>query len=298
MIPSDQTDLQTLLEAFQTYLQVERNLSEYTVKAYLSDLRLFFADVTIPMDLVTITAVRKYMSDLMQEGKSRRTIARKMSALRTFYRYLADFDSSLLSPAQMVKAPKPARPLPSFLYVEEMWQLLLAPDLSTPLGMRDRALLEFLYATGVRVSECVALDVQDLHLREGIVMVLGKGSKERIVLFGSAAQDALSRYVSAGRPKVAAVGECALFINQRGTRLSDRSVRRIVNHYVTHLAMTKKVSPHTFRHTFATHLLEGGADLRVVQELLGHASLSSTQIYTHTATEYLMRVYESAHPRA
>ncbi len=298
MNPSDQTELQALLEAFQTYLQVERNVSQHTVTAYLSDLRSFFANLTMPVDQITIATVRKYMSDLMQEGKSRRTIARKISALRTMYRYLADFDPSELSEVQMVKSPKLDRPLPSFLYADEMLQLLLQPDLKTPLGMRDRALLEFLYATGVRVSECVGLDVQDLHLRQGLVIVLGKGSKERVVLFGSAAQDALTRYLTMGRSKIVADDENALFINQRGTRLSDRSVRRIVDRYVTQLALTKKVSPHTFRHTFATHLLEGGADLRVVQELLGHASLSSTQIYTHTATEYLMKVYESAHPRA
>ncbi len=298
MNPSDQADLQALLEAFQTYLQVERNVSQHTVKAYLSDLQMFFADLAIPVAQISITTVRKYLSDLMQEGKSRRTIARKLSALRTLYRYLADFDPSVAAIAQMVKSPKLDRPLPSFLYADEMFELLIQPDLSTPLGTRDRALLEFLYATGVRVSECVRLDVQDLHLRQGLVTVFGKGSKERVVLFGSAAQDALTRYLTVGRPRVVHVGDQALFINHRGTRLSDRSVRRIVDRYVTQLALTKKVSPHTFRHTFATHLLEGGADLRVVQELLGHASLSSTQIYTHTAAEYLMKVYESAHPRA
>ncbi len=298
MNPSDDTHLHHVLEAFSTYLQIERNLSEHTIRAYMSDLVSFFSACQTPVASITAAAFRKYMASLMQEGLSRRTIARKMSALRSLYRYLAQTENLQASSATLVKAPKLDHPLPTFLYVDEILQLLMQPDITTPLGMRDRALLEFLYAAGVRVSECVNLNVNELHVSSGLVTVYGKGAKERVVVFGSQAQTAIRQYLDVGRPKLACADQPALFVNYRGTRLSDRSVRRIVDRYVEQLSITKKVSPHTLRHSFATHLLEGGADLRVVQELLGHVSLSSTQIYTHTAGEYLMKVYESAHPRA
>lgn len=289
------------IQAFRVHLEVERNLSAHTVAAYLSDLGQF---VSFAREAgwrpagVAPSHIRKYMAGLMERGIGRRSVARKMSALRTLYRYLARTGEVEASPAGAVKSPRIERRLPSFLYVDEMFQLLSLPDEGSFLGMRDRALLEFLYATGVRVSECVSLDADDLSTALPVIRVIGKGDRERIVIYGEGARAALCRYLADARPALAGPGERALFVNRLGTRLTDRSVRRMVSTYVDRLAMAKHVSPHTFRHTFATHLLEGGADLRVVQELLGHSSLSSTQIYTHTAREHLLRVYEAAHPRA
>lgn len=289
------------IKSFRVHLEVERNLSARTLVAYMSDLGQFVSFACAagwsPAG-VAPAHVRRYMAGLMERGLGRRSVARKMSALRTLYRYLARAGDVDASPAGAVKSPRLERRLPAFLYVDEMFQLLSLPDEGTLLGLRDRALLEMLYATGVRVSECVSLDTDDLAMAVQAVSVIGKGDRERIVLYGSAARDALRRYLEKARPALARPDERALFVNRLGTRLTDRSVRRMVGAYVDRLAMTKRVSPHTFRHTFATHLLEGGADLRVVQELLGHSSLSSTQIYTHTAREHLLRVYEAAHPRA
>lgn len=289
---------QQWISDFRTYLNVERNLSPHTVAAYVSDLEEFSHHVACLPAEVTPPATREFMASLLKHGLSRRSIARKMSALRTFYRCFTSDQRIAQSPIGGISSPHLEVRLPSFLYVEEMFQLLTLPDVSRSLGARDRALLEFLYASGVRVSEAVAIDVDRIRLDAKMVSVIGKGNRERIVLFGEMARQSLSHYLEQARPKLVRDGEMALFVNHRGSRLTDRSVRRVVDHYVGALALTKRVTPHTLRHTFATHLLEGGADLRVVQELLGHQSLSSTQIYTHTAREHLMRVYEATHPRA
>ena len=285
------------LEAFSIFLKVERNLSSHTVIAYQRDLLDYFQSTSLLTGELSIASLRQYMAMLLQNGISRRTIARKLSAIRSWCRYLAKEDGDL-SPAVTVHAPKMSIRLPVVLYVDEMLALLQAPDLTRPLGIRDRAIMELLYATGMRVSECVALDLDELRLTQTFVSVMGKGAKERIVLFGTEAKVSLARYVQSARPKLAKREENALFVNHLGTRLTDRSVRRIVEGYVKQVALQKNITPHTFRHSFATHMLEGGADLRVVQELLGHVSLSTTQIYTHTAGDYLMKVYEAAHPRA
>ncbi len=289
---------QAAIAAFAVYLSAERALSPLTVTAYRNDLTSFAAYVGNSPGIVTVSMIRHYLGQLMERGLSRRTTARKMSALRVFYRFQVRTAGLQGSPAAAVKAPRLGARLPTFLYVEEMNHLLAAPDVSTPLGKRDRALLEFLYASGVRIAECVALEVADIRVSTGAVRVIGKGNRERIVLYGGAAQLALRTYLEQARPLLARGDEGALFVNRRGTRLTDRSVRRMIDHHVQQAAVGKHVTPHTFRHSFATHLLEGGADLRVVQELLGHQSLSSTQIYTHTAKEHLLRVYEATHPRA
>ncbi len=284
------------LEEFEMHLAVG-NLSKHTVMAYLADVNEFAKAVSVSPDLVTQAAIRKFLGELMQRGASRRTMARKMSAIRTFYRFCVKTQKIEKTPADL-SSPRLDHRLPEFMYVEEVLQLLSLPNLNRPLGVRDRALLEFLYASGVRVSEAVALDYDRVRLLDQAVSVIGKGNRERIVLYGEFARRALNQYLTDVRPKLAKPTERGLFVNHRGTRLTDRSVRRIVDQYVNEMSLAKHVTPHTFRHTFATHLLEGGADLRVVQELLGHQSLSSTQIYTHTAREHLMRVYESTHPRA
>lgn len=286
------------IQAFRVYLEGERNASFRTVRAYLGDLAAFSEVAGVMPAEVDARILRRYMAELMEQGVSRRSIARKMSALRTYERFCERTGFSYELAAGSVRSPRLTKSLPGFLYVDEMLQLLALPDCSTPLGLRDRALLEFLYATGLRVSECVATDVQDVDVRRDFMRTIGKGRRERIVMVGTVARRMIALYTSDARPALAKGGETALFVNYRGTRLSDRSVRRIVDGYVEQLACDKRISPHSFRHSFATHLLEGGADLRVVQELLGHRSLSSTQVYTHTANERLMRVYEAAHPRA
>jgi integrase/recombinase XerC len=286
------------LSEFRMYLEVERNASSQTVHAYMGDLEAFVRTVQKPPAQVDAQEIRKYMASLMERGLGRRSIARKMSTLRTFERFCEKSGHTPSLAATSVRSPRMAKKLPSFLYVDEMLQLLSLPDCSTAIGLRDRAILEFLYATGLRVSEFVALNVRDVQPNREWLVVLGKGRRERIVMVGSLARIALANYLSLGRPTLANSEEIGLFVNYRGTRLSDRSVRRVVDHYVDLLACDKAISPHAFRHSFATHLLEGGADLRVVQELLGHSSLSSTQVYTHTANERLMKVYEAAHPRA
>ncbi|MHB1628450.1 MAG: tyrosine recombinase XerC [Bacilli bacterium] len=297
-----QTDLSrewcAAIDMFRAYLATERTLSEHTVSAYMSDVTAFAAHVGGAPGVVLPTTVRRYFGHLVERGLSRRTMARKMSALRAFYQVQARSAGTPESPVAAMRAPRLGNRLPTFLYVEEMFHLLAAPDVTTPLGIRDRALLEFLYASGCRIAECVALEAADIRVAAGAVRVIGKGNRERIVLYGAAAESALRSYLERARPALAGQGENALFVNSRGTRLTDRSVRRMIDRYVQQAAIGKHATPHAFRHSFATHMLEGGADLRVVQELLGHQSLSSTQIYTHTAREHLLRVYEAAHPRA
>lgn len=288
-------------EAIQTlidYLQVEKNASDHTVTAYTHDLRDFAVVVQLAPDSVTPLVIRQYLAKLVEKKVSRRTIARKLSSLRTFYRALSRTRSKAHTPAQWVRSPKLERKLPDFLYIDEMLALLSLPDLQTMAGIRDRALLELLYGTGLRVAECASLQVVDVGRQQGALRVLGKGKRERIVLYGEHAAAALTDYLKRSRPLLASAETTLLFVNQRGGPLTDRSIRRIVERYAKLLGTTKHVSPHTLRHTFATHLLEGGADLRAVQELLGHRSLSTTQIYTHTAKEHLLRVYEASHPRA
>ncbi len=283
---------------FERWMVAQRNYSPHTVRAYRADIHAFLESYRGAPGSISPQVIRSYLATLMARGVGKRTIARKVSALRSFHRALCIQGSEDMNAANHVNLPKMDRKLPSFLTIDEMHELLKLPGTSTPLGMRDQAILEFLYATGTRVSECVALNVNDLDLRTFSIRIMGKGRKERVVLFGRRAANAVSDYLEQGRATLADVNEKALFVNRNGGRLTDRSVRRMLDRYIDQLAITKRISPHSIRHTFATHMLEGGADLRVVQELLGHASLSSTQIYTHTAREHLVRVYEAAHPRA
>ncbi len=287
-----------MIHGFLRSLAVEKNYSTHTIEAYRKDLHSFRDYVAGDPIHVTPHMIRTYLGKIYDKKLSKQTMARQLSAIRMFYRFMMRTKKMTTSPAEHLHGPRLEKRLPSFLYVEEMNELLSAPDLAQPLGQRDRAILELLYATGIRISECVQLNVNDIQGSTGILYVVGKGNKERVVLYGQSAKNALDDYLSHSRPSLARNGEQALFVNHLGTRLSDRSVRRIIDKYVQMVALHKHISPHTFRHSFATHMLEGGADLRVVQELLGHESLSSTQIYTHTAREHLAKVYESAHPRA
>jgi integrase/recombinase XerC len=289
------------IDAFLTVLQGERGVSVHTLAAYAYDLRqfrTFLQEESVGRwDAVTSPVVRRYLA-VLGRLHARTAIARKLSALRSFYRYLYREGKVARNPLALVKTPKLPRRLPKFLTPTEMTAVLGAPDPSTPLGARDRALLELLYATGMRVGEVTAVRVGDLTWN-GELRVLGKGRKERVVLVTTAAEDALRRYVEHGRSVLAARRDHGrLFVNGRGGPLTERGVRLIVDRHIRAAAFDRHVSPHVLRHTFATHLLDGGADLRVVQELLGHASLNTTQIYTHVSREWMKRVYDKAHPRA
>jgi len=294
--------MQEVFNRYINYLEAERNASAYTVRNYKADLLDFFyflkkkkAD-SLEIDRKVL---RDYLTSLTKQGIVKASIARKLSAIRSFYRYLVREKIISASPIEMVSSPKLDKRLPSFLTLEEVERLLNAPDLSTPQGQRDRALLELLYASGLRVSELVNLDLNQIDLDTNEIRVWGKGSKERMVLMGEPAAEALRNYLKQGRLKLLGDKRInALFLNRYGQRLPERRVQKMLEDYAKKAGIGKRVHPHILRHTFATHLLDGGADLRVVQELLGHARLSSTQIYTHVTKGQARKVYLSAHPLA
>ena len=295
--------MQAVFNKYVNYLEAERNATPYTVRNYTTDLLGFFhflKDKDIDsLKEVDRYVLRDYLSYLMEKGFVKASIARKLSAIRSFYRYLLREEIISVSPVANTSSPKLDRRLPSFLTQEEVNRLLEAPDLSTTQGLRDRALLELLYASGLRVSELVSLNLEQVNLGTNEIRVWGKGSKERMVLMGQPAARALSTYLTQGRPELLGKkGTSALFLNRYGGRLIKRRVQRILEKYTNIAGIGRRVYPHMLRHTFATHLLDGGADLRVVQELLGHASLSSTQIYTHVSKSQAKKVYLSAHPMA
>lgn len=289
------------LEQFLRYQRVERNASAHTVVNYQRDILQFIqflCDDEAEVTAISRSKLRQYLAHLQQGGYARSSIARKLSSLRSFFRFLVAEGVCSENPLQHLATPKQEKLLPGFLYQAECFGLLDAPD-DSELGKRDRAILELLYATGIRVSELVGLDLYDIDFGQGYVRVFGKGAKERIVPVGRTACVAVTGYLTESRPRLAqASSGRALFLNRLGGRLTDRSVRRLVDKYVDMAAIQQHVSPHTLRHTFATHLLDNGADLRSVQELLGHASVSTTQIYTHVTKERLKAVYSQAHPRA
>jgi tyrosine recombinase XerD len=284
-------------EAFCLYLEVERNLSPHSIRAYRQDIDQFHDFLAnVALDKVDYKTLRRYLGHLKQLGYERSTIARRMASLRTYFRFLARERMVQGNPTLGLQSPKQTRKLPDFLEWEELQRLLSAPD-ESPIGLRDRAILELLYATGMRVSEAAELTIRQLNWEEGEIRVIGKGNKERMVLMSTHAQDHLRRYLEEGRPALKPQSPERVFLNRNGKSLSVRSIERMLKRHARTAGLEKEISPHTLRHTFATHLLEGGADLRVVQELLGHASLSTTQIYTHVSQDRLRKVYEQAHPR-
>jgi integrase/recombinase XerC len=295
--------MQKIFDRYIQYLEAERNASPYTVRNYRADLADFFKFLT-KKELTLLNEVdrhvlRDYLSHLVEVGIAKASIARKLSAIRSFYRYLVREEIISENPIEQVSSPKLDKRLPSFLTREEMEKLLGAPDLSTPLGQRDRALLELLYASGLRVSELASLTPEQIDLNSNEIRVWGKGSKERMVLMGEPAAAALKSYLKEGRTKLLGKKRSqALFLNRYGQRLPARSVQRLLEGHAKKAGIGKRVHPHMLRHTFATHMLDGGADLRVVQELLGHARLTSTQIYTHVTKGQARKVYLSAHPLA
>jgi tyrosine recombinase XerC len=293
--------MQEVFNKYIAYLEAERNVSAYTVRNYTNDLMEFFGfvrgkGISTLKDVNKLT-LRSYLAHLMEKGFAKSSIARKLSAVRSFYRYLMREEMVSASPAATTVSPKLDKRLPSFLTVEDAKRLVESPDLTQPQGQRDRALLELLYASGLRVSELVNINVEQLNLATNEIRVWGKGAKERVVLIGVPAAQALNTYMEKGRREL--LGDKknnALFVSRYGGRLPARTVQKILTKYSRNI--DKKVHPHTLRHTFATHLLDGGADLKVVQELLGHADLSSTQIYTHVTQSRARKIYLAAHPMA
>lgn len=293
------------LENFRTYILVEKNFSKHTAKAYCSDILdflLWIGDTDVGE--VTLAKVREYLHFIQKFNYKKSTIARKIASLRTFYKFLYREKRSGSNPAMSLNAPKRAKSLPKFLTPFEVEQILNNINIETPAGFRNKAILELLWATGMRVSELSGLNFEDLNLEENEIRVFGKGAKERIILVTDRAKSFLERYIKTARPIIAkgyTVSEnedSPVFINSTGFRLQTQSIRKAINEVVDKIQLPKHVTPHVFRHSFATHLIENGADLRVVQELLGHASISNTQIYTHISSQHLKEVYNEAHPRA
>jgi integrase/recombinase XerC len=315
--------LASWIEKYLGYLRYQRNASPHTLRNYASDLQQFLYYLTTTpegeqrpapeLDQIDNLTIREFLGVLYQKTNKRSSVARKLATIRSFMKYLSVQGAIPTNPAKNVASPKQEKHLPEFMTADTVVALIEAPDIKTERGKRDRAILELLYASGLRVSELVGLNLGDIALGEGLLRVVGKGRKERIVPFGGRAAEALQAYLQVRRERIrlrktdklqskivaqpSRTGE-AVFLSYRGKRLTGRSVGHIVDHHIGQLAERLKVHPHILRHTFATHMLNAGADLRAIQELLGHESLSTTQRYTHVSMEQMIRVYESCHPRA
>ena len=295
---------------FLQHLKYERNLSPHTLRNYASDLEQFkehlFAvekRADVPLEEIDRLTIREWMASLHADHK-KTSVARKLASLRTFFQFLVREGKLESNPAKMVATPKIERKLPNHLTIEDAVRFIETPDVTTTQGRRDRAIIEFLYATGIRVGELVGINLADVDLREKMVRVTGKRKKQRIVPFGEPALQALLLYLENTRNTF--LNECpeadrdlqALFLHRRGGRITTRSIGRMIDKYIKLCADIHDISPHSLRHTFATHLLDQGADLRDIQELLGHARLSTTQIYTQVSMEKMIEVYDRAHPKA
>ncbi|MEW6447689.1 MAG: site-specific tyrosine recombinase XerD [Bacillota bacterium] len=294
--------MQNWLQEFTDYLRVERGLAHNTVLAYRSDLTHFINFVkkrrfVIPGSLRD--ALLSYLLDLQRTELTAATVARRLAALKAFFGFLTRVNYLGQDPTAELSSPKLIQRLPRVLNQQDVEKLLITPRCNTPIGLRDRAMLEVAYATGLRVSELVGLEVESVNFEAGYVRVFGKGARERVVPLGRIALRCLADYLERGRPVLCGgYGGKALFVNRRGERLTRQAFWKILKAYAKTAGLNMKLSPHTLRHSFATHLLENGADLRVVQELLGHADISTTQIYTHITRQRLREVYDISHPRA
>ena len=298
--------IRTAIESFIEYLRVERNASDLTIKSYEEDLIalvLYFEETEgreVELSEVTTLELRRFVAELQQAGYAKSTISRKLACLRSFLRFAVREGWVEANIAKPLRTQRAGRKLPHFLSAEEIARLLESPPSTSASGVRDRAILETMYSAGLRVSELVGLSIEDIDFSAGLVRVRGKGRKERLSPLGSYAQKAIKNWLSQREPNPKATKEhaSAVFLNRFGNRLTSRSVGRMLEKYLKQCGLDQRTSPHTLRHSFATHLLDRGADIRSVQELLGHKSLITTQIYTHVSTERLREVYESAHPRA
>lgn len=296
----------TYLEGFKSYLSIEKNFSDHTLSAYCSDIISYILWLNgLSCIKVDFNKLREYLHFIQKFDYKKTTIARKTASIRTFYKYLYRERYIDSNPAISLSAPKKPKSLPKFLTSDEIEKILNNVNIETPAGFRNRVILELLWATGMRVSELSNLNFGDLNLDENEIRVFGKGAKERIVLISDRAKQFLIQYINTARKLLAPgydIGEISekspLFINSTGFRLQNKTIRNAINTVVQEIELPKKVTPHVFRHSFATHLIENGADLRVVQELLGHAGISNTQIYTHVSMKHMQDVYDSAHPHA
>jgi len=306
--------MEQLIEQFLEHLRYERNVSAHTLRNYASDLEQFLNHIAPPdtksgkrqtPEIKTIDhlTIREWLAQLHSAQKKKASIARKLAALRTFFQFLVREGLLESNPAKLVSTPRLEKKLPKHLSIEEVTRFIETPDPETDLGKRDRAMLELMYATGIRVAELTTLDLRDIDFRNQLIRVTGKRRKQRIVPFGDPAANAIRTYLDIRETflfhaPVSKRDEEALFLNYQGTRITTRSVGRMVEKYIKICAGIHQISPHALRHSFATHLLDSGADLRDIQELLGHARLSTTQVYTHVSMEKLIEVYDKAHPKA
>jgi tyrosine recombinase XerC len=290
------------LEGFIAYLKHEKNASPHTISNYQRDilqLAQYLENKKINLRDIDNIMLRGFLASLYGKGEKKSTVGRKLAAIRSFFQFCVKRHWMDDNPAKVVSTPKQDKPVPSFLSEEEMQDFLDLPQTAKPLDKRDKAMLELLYATGIRVSELVGINMEDVKFTERLIRIKGKGKKERLVPFGRMAEESLRSYlrvrslISKGQ-----VEERPLFLNYRGRKLSARSVERTVDKYIRRSAMRRKISPHSLRHSFASHLLSRGADLRVIQELLGHESLATTQKYTHLDLQHLIEVYRKSHPRS
>ena len=295
--------MQDVLNDYFYFLQIERGLSKNTIANYKQDLNQFH-QFLIERKISDFNDVDRFLildwlQELQKNGKSNNSSLRMISSLRSYFGYLAKEQFVKIDPMQQVTTPKKSNHLPDVLSVDEIERLLNVPDVNTKLGLRTKTMLETMYATGFRVSELVNLKMDDLHLEIGLIKTLGKGEKERIIPVGDVALDWIEKYINEARNKLLKEKESPyLFVNDHGTQLTRQGVWKIIKQSVLAAGITKNVSPHTLRHSFATHILENGADLRIVQELLGHSDISTTQIYTHVSKKHLTEVYNQFHPRA
>ncbi len=290
------------IEAFMAYLKHEKNASPHTIASYRRDLlqlAQYLEERKSNLDEVDNIILRGFLATRYDKGEKKSTIGRKLAAIRSFFQFCMRKHWMLHNPAKVVSTPKQDKPVPSFLTEEEMKTFLDLPQTNRTLDLRDRAVMELLYATGIRVSELVGINLEDVNFSEWLIRIRGKGKKERLVPFGRVAEESLRSYlrvrnlINKGKVEIKPV-----FLNYRGRKLSARSVERIVDKYIRRSAVRRKISPHSLRHSFASHLLSRGADLRVIQELLGHESLATTQKYTHIDLKHLLEVYRKSHPRS
>ena len=300
------TDSKKNLEDFRAYIVVEKNFSQHTAKAYCTDILAFLIWLgNIDCKNADFAKIREYLHFLQKFNYKKTTVARKIASIRTFYKYLFREKKIESNPAENLISPKRPKSLPKFLTTEEIEEILSNINIGTPAGYRNRAILELLWASGMRISELSGLNFGNLNLENNEITVFGKGSKERIILITDRAKNYLEKYIELARPMVAKGytlepinDNSPVFINKTGFRLQPKMVRNVINDITEKIELPKHVTPHMFRHSFATHLIENGADLRVVQELLGHASISNTQIYTHISMQHMKEVYNNTHPRA
>lgn len=288
---------------FIHYLAEERGLAQNTLESYGRDLRQYKTYLqSNHRDLLNDSnhdTILTYLDSLQSKGRAKSTISRNLAAIKSFYQYLVRQRYLEKDPAATMESPKLEKKLPKILTVQEVEELLKQPNITVPGGLRDKAMLELLYATGIRVSELINLNISDANLDMGYIKCAGKGTRDRIVPLGSIASKCVLEYMNKGRGKlIRNYDESALFVNHHGNRLTRQGFWKIIKKYAHEARITKDITPHTLRHSFATHLLENGADLRSVQEMLGHADISTTQIYTHVTKNHLKEVYDKAHPRA